>query len=263
MKKIFGWFLILLGIGLLLFYLRSFFPRVWDYHTSRILYEDIEREYTQDEEEPVNEMKRELVDMETTKYISEYACIDVDGEALFRRNEDYIGWIYIPDTDISYPVVLSKDNEDYLHTNFYHRKAYSGTIFMDYRCRKGILNHHSILYGHNMKNGSMFAGLHKFKDRTYVEEHPVFWFITREHKLLYRIFTVNQVDIQDTSAYSLDGIDYQTNLDFLYAIQNLKSKSMVDIEYEPDEEDYVISLTTCTSAQNERLMVSGILIGTI
>lgn len=262
MKRI-GYLLILLALLLFGGLCVILIPKFLDYHKSWEFYRDLETEYTTEEEVPQKELERILVDMEVTHPFSEYTCIDVDGEALYRENEDYIGWIYIPKTRISYPVVKSKDNSDYLHVNFQKNYNYPGTIFMDRDCKNGILNHHTILYGHNMGDGSMFAGIHKFKEKDYVEEHPVFWLITPKYKLLYQVIAVNTVDPLDRQLYGVDGIDYKNNLEFLEAMESLQQNSLVPVEYELSEEDYIMTLSTCTGNPNVRLILSGVLRGAI
>lgn len=87
-------------------------------------------------------------------------------EKLKSINSEYKFWINIPNTEIDYPVVQSKDNEFYLKNNFYREEDIAGTIFID--CENDISNDKNlILYGHNMRNGSMFADINKFKEKDF------------------------------------------------------------------------------------------------
>ena len=85
--------------------------------------------------------------------------IQVDFDVLSKENQDVIGWLYCPDTSINYPVVQAADNEYYLHRLLDDSKNAAGTLFMDYRNSADLSDWNSVIYGHNMKNGSMFGSL--------------------------------------------------------------------------------------------------------
>ena len=78
--------------------------------------------------------------------------ITVDFDALQEINEDVVGWIYIPGTEVNYPVVQGDDNEYYLHRTFEKKDNFTGAIFLDYLCQPDFSSDNTILYGHNMKN---------------------------------------------------------------------------------------------------------------
>lgn len=269
--------ILLLTVGIL-----YYFPRLKDYHESKVLYEEISEEYTtppeEDEIPPLDMIEKEV----------KPGCIDVDSEGLLMENEDYIGWIYVPRTDISYPVVKSRDNKDYLHTNFQKRYSFPGTIFMDYRCEYGLLNKHTILYGHNMKNGTMFAQIRKYKDTDYAKEHPVFWFIAPEKTCLYRVFSAAVVSPYDKFAYSVLGYEKTENpeadkdvyenaekeetektgdvgpvlhdeVGAVESYQEMIKSSIVEFPSAPDEDDYVMTLSTCTGNSSTRFVLHGYL----
>ena len=98
-------------------------------------------------------------------------CIDFD--ALKQENNDIIGWIYCPDTPINYPVVKGNDNNQYLRADLKGKYLVSGTIFADYRNNEVGEDKNYIVYGHNMKNSTMFGTLVKYKDQTYYDTHPM------------------------------------------------------------------------------------------
>lgn len=95
----------------------------------------------------------------------------INFEALRNRNPDMVGWIKVPGTRIDYPVVCGKDNEEYLHKTFSKKKNRSGCIFLDVNCKKDFSSDNSVIYGHHMKDGSMFAELVKFRDPEFVKRH--------------------------------------------------------------------------------------------
>ena len=97
---------------------------------------------------------------------------EVDFEALMEINDDIIGWIYIEDTDISYPVLCGKDNKQYLFQSYEKKYLTAGSIYIDYRCSRDFTDSRTVVYGHNMHNGSMFGKLDKFAKESYMKKHP-------------------------------------------------------------------------------------------
>ena len=108
------------------------------------------------------------------------APIQVDFDALRAENADVVGWIYCEGTPIDYPVVQCADNDYYLHRSYDGSYSASGAIFTDANNRAGFVDCNTIIYGHHMKNGSMFACLSEWEEQEFYEEHPVIWFLTPE-----------------------------------------------------------------------------------
>ena len=104
--------------------------------------------------------------------------ISVDFNSLLQENSDVVGWIYCEGTPINYPVLRGATNDTYLHTTIGGQSNSAGSIFMDYRCKEDLSGINTVIYGHNMKNGSMFAALHKYSSQEFYEEHPVMWYLT-------------------------------------------------------------------------------------
>lgn len=95
----------------------------------------------------------------------------IDFEALSAVNPDVIAWIRVPGTAIDYPIVYTNNNETYLHTDFEGNSSIYGAIFLDFASKPDFSGHHNVLYGHNMKNGSMFAAVNQFKDFEFYQNH--------------------------------------------------------------------------------------------
>ena len=114
-------------------------------------------------EESIIESEEEIINKEESvldlPYDYEVPDYSVDLAALRTQNPDTVGWIILPDSKINYPIVKSKDNTEYLTTTFEGQTANSGAIFLDMYCASDFSNDNSIIYGHNMKNGSMFRAL--------------------------------------------------------------------------------------------------------
>ena len=170
---------------------------------------------------------------------------------LLELNPEYVGWITVPGTAVDYPVVQAPDNDKYLHTGFSGEDSKSGTVFMDHRCDAEFFGPYTILYGHNMKNGSMFAALNEYiNNEAFLEAHPLITIATAQNKLkTYRIFNVQRTDAYDP-AYSLAFSDGAAVWEHFEAL-GVATRA-------PE----VLSLSTCTNTRNdlERLLIHAVLV---
>ena len=123
----------------------------------------------------------------------------VDFEKLLEMNSDVVGWIRFDEpSEINYPVVQGRDNEEYLKRTFEANTNKLGTLFVDVNNPGDFSGRNTFIYGHNMKNGSMFAQLLKYKDDSFYKEHPYFYIYTPDGKVrTYEIFSAGVV--KDTS----------------------------------------------------------------
>ncbi len=188
---------------------------------------------------------------------------NVDIAALKEElNPDIYAWIYIPDSQIDYPVLQhATDNSYYLNYNIDGSKGYPGCIYTENYNAKDFSDPNTVLYGHNMKNGSMFAGLHKFEDKQYFEEHPYVYVYTEDGLLVYEIFAARESD----SAHILlnndfsDGDVYRKYLKSIFEIRSMNANIRQDVSV--TENDRIITLSTCISNRpNNRYLVQGVLL---
>ncbi len=136
-------------------------------------------------------------------------------------NEDFVGWLCIPGTRIDYPVVLGKDNSEYLAKDFKGKKSFAGSIFMDYRNLGDGSDPHIIIYGHSMKNGTMFGDLELFRDPAFFRENSLVqlsWIFGDKE---YRIFSVYEVSADDY-AFTLD---FEGSNDFTAYLKQVEALS--------------------------------------
>ena len=177
-------------------------------------------------------------------------------QSLNNAYPDAIGWLYIPDTLINYPIMQSDDNNFYLHHSYDGSGLQSGSVFLDYRCENRFMNPINILYGHNMKNGSMFAGVLNFADYAYFESHRYGWLATPE--TVYRIdfFSCAKADMND------ELYDGSTPVDEW--LSHLSDISVVSENADFSGNDRFISLSTCSyEFENARTILTGKLVETI
>lgn len=113
----------------------------------------------------------------------------IDFKKLKSQNQDIAGWIYIRGTTIDYPIVQGKDNEEYLHQDFNKKKSSSETIFLDNNCKKDFTSDNNIIYGHHMKNGTMFAQLLKFREKSFLKKHNEIMIFTPDRTIHLKVIS--------------------------------------------------------------------------
>ena len=113
----------------------------------------------------------------------------IDFKKLKSQNQDIAGWIYIRGTTIDYPIVQGKDNEEYLHQDFNKKKSSSGTIFLENNCKKDFTSDNNIIYGHHMKNGTMFAQLLKFREKSFLKKHNEIMIFTPDRTIHLKVIS--------------------------------------------------------------------------
>ena len=115
----------------------------------------------------------------------------LDLEALYNRNNDVVGYIYIPDTNVNNPVLQRPSQRDYyLYRDFYGQDNRHGSIYVREACDVFGPSDNVTLYGHNMADGSMFANIHKFKDETFFNDHPLIYFDTLYERHVYQVVCI-------------------------------------------------------------------------
>ena len=175
-----------------------------------------------------------------------------DLSELFAMNDDFIGWLCIPETDINYPVMHTPDNpEKYLRRNFQGEYSESGVPFLDSRC--ALDSDNLIIYGHNMMNGTMFAGLQGYVREDFCKAHPIVEFQTADGCAEYRVFAVAWVKSND-EWYKFVGANGAK--DFNSAVERIIGKALFQVVSRPEFGTQILTLSTCyDSAHNGRLLV--------
>ena len=182
---------------------------------------------------------------------------EVDFDKLKEINSDVVAWIRFDEpSQISYPVVKGKDNEKYLKTTFEGEKNSAGTLFVDMQNAGDFSDKNTFIYGHNMKNGSMFGMLRKYKTKSFCEEHPYFYIYTPDGKeSTYQVFAASVV--KDTSESYTKW--YNTDAEFQNYINYIRSISGYQTDVEVGTSSQIVSLSTCTNvSDDERLLVHGV-----
>ena len=177
----------------------------------------------------------------------------IDFAKLKQKNSDAIAWIKVNGTDIDFPVVKGTDNSYYLTHNFDKEKNKAGWIFADYRNKFDGTDKNIIIYGHNMKNGSMFASLKDvIKAEWYNNENNKYIaLITENENCKYQVFSVYQTE---TEEYYL-----QTNIsNFKEFVEKIKGRSKKDFNVDIKETDSILTLSTCADNTKYRVVLHAV-----
>ncbi len=186
----------------------------------------------------------------------------IDFEELQKINTDIYAYIKIPGTVIDYPVVQATNEDDdfYLHRGLDKKYKFAGSIYSEKKNRKNFTDRNTVLYGHNMLNGTMFQNLHKFRNAEFFEKNQYIYIYTPGHILTYKIIAAYKYD----NRHLLNTINYSDNTvfkDYLSYIQNPTSMMVNKREVELDLKSKILTLSTCIGDEKEhRYLVQGVLI---
>lgn len=170
------------------------------------------------------------------------ALKDMDFSALRQQNPDVLGWILIPGTRVSYPVVQGTDNSYYLNHTWRGGKNSVGAIFMECRNSSDLSDFNTIIYGHRMNNRSMFGTLSQYKSRSYWQAHPYVYLTDDSGTHRYEIFAAGEVSV-DSDVYRLGLRSDSSRQSFLDSCLAL---SALNTGVTPHTYDKVLTLSTCT-----------------
>ena len=179
---------------------------------------------------------------------------NVDFEGLRAKSPDYAAWIYSPDTVINYPIVYTDNNFYYLDHIPVEQYNSAGTLFIDCKCAADFSDQNTLIYGHNMNDGSMFASLREYANQEYYDAHPVIYLSTPDFN--YRLDLIAGFLTEPTSFAYANNFDEPEQ--FMAYIESIQSMSTFESDVEVTEEDKVVSLSTCTYEINDgRYVVVG------
>ena len=250
-RKIVFWSSIVIVILGLIFLLGYFIKQ----NNSKKEYENLRHEVSENEsitEETGTEETEESVPV----------VIPIDFETLWETNPDIYAWITIEGTDIEYPILQHPTDDGYYldHTvdkvsglpgSIYTEAAYNAKDFSD---------RNTLIYGHNMKNGTMFGQLDKYKNPSYMKEHDTIVIYTPEHIYTYKVFAAITYDNRHIM-YSFD-FDQETGMqEFLDSIRKVNNlNTYIDETVEVTSSDRIITLSTCNGNKKQRFLVEAVLI---
>lgn len=191
---------------------------------------------------------------ELDEYI-EQTIPTVDFQALRAINQDVAGWLYCADTAISYPVVQGMDNEYYLNHLFDGTQNGAGCLFIDSRW-DGTADRNCVIYGHHMKDGSMFASLEQYQTQEYFDAHSSFLWLTEDETWAVDLFAA-YFTTPDSDAWAMSFASAQ---DFSDWLQRIQEQSCIVGTITPEPDDQIMTLSTCSYAgKDTRFVCHGVM----
>lgn len=237
--------LCIVGAGLCIGFLAYYYIRLQE---NKKIYEDLQSQTETQTLAAETEEKIAETEQSQTK-----PDIPVDFEKLWEINPEIYAWIEIPGTSVAYPIVQSaSDNSYYLNHTIEGMAGYPGSIYTEGINSKDFQDFNTMIYGHDMEDGSMFGGLHQFEDSEYLKNHETLIIYTPEHKLTYRIFMSLTYDDRHIMG-SFDFSENQEREAYLDSIGNTDEEVTADSK--------IVTLSTCIATQpSNRFLVEAVLI---
>ena len=175
---------------------------------------------------------------------------------LYQQNGDMVGWIQIPGTVINYPVMQTPDRIDYyLYQDFYDQYSNHGSIYARESCDFNAPSDNVTIYGHNMKDGSMFADLRKYEQQSFWEEHPYIYLDTLSQRQVYEIISVFVTTVTEEGFAYHRFVDAREAGEFDDFVDTCKALSLYDTGLTAEYGDKLISLSTCIFYETDGRLV--------
>ncbi len=187
----------------------------------------------------------------------------IDFKALNKINSEIFAWINIPGTNVDYPILQSQKSDDfYLHRDIYGEYKYSGALYIEYCNSSELTDRVTVVYGHNMQNGSMFANLHKFEDLSFFKKHRYFYVYTPNRKMTYEVVSAHNYDnkhIMNSYNFAEDKV-FKNYLNFIQnprsTVKNVRKK----LNHKLTVNDRILTLSTCLNIGDGRYLLQGVLV---
>lgn len=207
--------------------------------------------------------EKPLIDRSFGYKLADPGNLNVDFAELKSINTDIYAWIYIPNTNVDYPVLrgaADKDDFFYLDHNMYRQYQFAGSVYSELKNNPDMHDPVTVLYGHNMRDGSMFATLHQFSKADFFDDNTTAFVLTEDKILTYLIYAAYTFD----NRHILNSYDFNNAESFQeYLDSTLKPRSFdynVRENVELTTENRILTLSTCTESSGTRFLVQGVLV---
>ena len=188
----------------------------------------------------------------------------IDFKALQKINKEIYAWLYVPDTEIDYPLLQSEVSDGaYLNTDIYGNYNYAGSLYTECCNSTDMTDRVTVIYGHNMFDGSMFATLHRFRDKSFFKKHGKFYIYTPERKLTYQVVSAFEYDdrhLMNTNNYFANDAVFKEYLEYIQNPRSLSSNVRKKLDHKLTLNDRVVTLSTCLDVGDGRYLLQGVLI---
>src|SRR5690625_4924012 len=228
LKKVISRVITIICLAVFIYASTGLFNAFMDYYKNRKMMSEVQDIYYQ-------------VDSVASAEASESDGIRSGFDELVKQNENVVGWITIDDTQVDYPILHSKDNFEYLTENYYGEQSIAGSIFLDFRNDITSTDLNTIIYGHRMKDGSMFQDLTKFLDEDFFESHQTFEYDTLYGSYEAEIFAVYNTLID----FNYIQTDFASAEEYEQLLAEIQEKSRYETDIQVSADDRIITLSTC------------------
>ena len=244
MRKVISTILFFIFLGIFLYSGYRLYLIYSEYHKGSQTYKETASQYVT----PADPEQKPSSDPVT---LSDACPVKVDFEALQAENPDIVGWLYMADSVVNYPVLRGETNDTYLRHLPNGEYNMAGSLFVDYRCQGDAHDPTTVIYGHNMHDGSMFAVLESYKEQKFYDSHPLMWYLTPE--AAYRLNILSGY-IEDAyhPVYDLyqDPEEIQAFVDYAVARSDFVPR------FSSDHTEQIFLLSTCDYAyENARYIL--------
>ena len=254
-KKVIRFIVLIIGLSLVAYSGYHLFKIYSDYNTSDKTYEKLQDEYAVDDSKKNDDSTKG-----SEAQSPWYDDIDIDFAGLRSENPDVVGWIYFENEDISYPVMYSGDNSYYLRKTFKREHATAGSIFLEGSNKTDFSDCHTIIYGHNMNNETMFGTLDRYQDAAFWAANPTFTLTTPEEERRYEVFAAAVCRVLNTEEA---GFRYYDHAGELTEAQQevltawLAGQALYETGISPAFGEQIVILSTCSyHTDNGRFIVA-------
>ena len=178
---------------------------------------------------------------------------------LHAVNEHIVGWVSVDGTKLNNPILQAKDNDFYLNRNFKDEHSRAGSVFMDYRNDVMDMSRNTVLYGHAMKNGTMFGSLKEYTEQDYANEHDIIYFDTLYDSYDIEVFAAYETTID---FYYIE-TKFKSDDEFMHFIDEVQSRSVIEMPTDIQQNDQIVTLSTCNNSvhsKDKRFVVHGKLV---
>ena len=204
------------------------------------------------QEEPPEQTQPPQKERKSFRWVAAPIGEDAEAEELAQISLDALrevapqvaGWIRIPGTQVDYPLMAGDDNDFFLTHTWDGTENSVGSIFLEYRNAPDLTDFNTIIYGHNMMDGSMFAAIRSYSAQEYWKQHPYIYILTDEGVLRYEVFSAYLAD-KTSRTYQISFRQEQSRTEFL---NDVTLRSAVDTGIVPEETDRIVTLSTCSGA---------------